>query len=165
MDNYFHNLEKIKELHPDTQWAARMMLDHCWSLALTYRILEAYRSQARQNALYAQGRTKPGPIVTYTTRSMHSKRLAFDILPLNCTIAEIVPVALTYSITHPLAWDPPHFQLDKVEPERQRPKVLTPTAAKRKAARLTEPAKGRLERRLARNKTLPVASESDVIEG
>lgn len=32
-----------------------------------------YRAQAEQDALYAQGRTTPGAIVTWTKSSLHSK--------------------------------------------------------------------------------------------
>lgn len=44
----------------------------------TYRDIEA------QNALYQQGRTKPGPIVTYARGgdSWHNWRRAFDCVPL-----------------------------------------------------------------------------------
>jgi peptidoglycan LD-endopeptidase CwlK len=38
-----------------------------------------YRSQEQQNALYAQGRTTPGKVVTWTKNSRHTKRDAFDI--------------------------------------------------------------------------------------
>jgi len=49
-----------------------------------------YRSQAEQDELYAQGRTKPGRIVTWTRSSLHSATLAdgrpgsqaFDVVPL-----------------------------------------------------------------------------------
>lgn len=34
-------------------------------------VLEGVRSKARQEQLYAQGRTKPGPIVTWTRNSRH----------------------------------------------------------------------------------------------
>lgn len=42
-------------------------------------VVEAYRTQQRQNALYAQGRTRPGAIVTWTQTSLHTQRRAFDI--------------------------------------------------------------------------------------
>lgn len=35
------------------------------------RVIEGLRSAARQNQLYAQGRTKPGKIVTWTRNSKH----------------------------------------------------------------------------------------------
>jgi peptidoglycan L-alanyl-D-glutamate endopeptidase CwlK len=38
-----------------------------------------YRSQEEQVNLYEQGRSKPGHIVTWTKRSKHTERKAFDI--------------------------------------------------------------------------------------
>lgn len=38
-----------------------------------------YRSQSEQDELYARGRTKPGKKVTWTKRSKHTERKAFDI--------------------------------------------------------------------------------------
>jgi len=43
-------------------------------------ISESYRTQARQDWLYAQGRTRPGDIVTWTLHSSHSSGLAADIV-------------------------------------------------------------------------------------
>jgi peptidoglycan L-alanyl-D-glutamate endopeptidase CwlK len=45
---------------------------------LPVRIAEVKRSQARQEELYAQGRTTSGPIVTWTLRSKHLAGRAFD---------------------------------------------------------------------------------------
>lgn len=36
-----------------------------------FSVLEGVRTPARQRALYAQGRTKPGPVVTWTLSSNH----------------------------------------------------------------------------------------------
>jgi peptidoglycan LD-endopeptidase CwlK len=43
-----------------------------------------YRSPQDQEALYAQGRTKPGAIVTnaHAGESSHQYRIAFDVVPL-----------------------------------------------------------------------------------
>jgi len=41
-------------------------------------VICGYRSQSEQNQLYAQGRTKPGPKVTWTTHSKHTSREAVD---------------------------------------------------------------------------------------
>lgn len=43
-------------------------------------VVETVRSQARQNALFAQGRTAPGQVVTWTKNSKHGKGLAADLL-------------------------------------------------------------------------------------
>jgi len=58
-------------------------------------IVEAYRTQQRQDALYAQGRTKPGAVVTWTRSSMHTRRRAFDI-------AFVVNGKLTFDV--PRTW-------------------------------------------------------------
>ncbi|QZA80175.1 M15 family metallopeptidase [Deefgea piscis] len=43
--------------------------------ALEVRLVCTWRPQAEQNALYAQGRTKPGPKVTWVTQSAHNTDL------------------------------------------------------------------------------------------
>jgi peptidoglycan L-alanyl-D-glutamate endopeptidase CwlK len=47
-------------------------------------VTSTYRSTAEQNALYAQGRTKPGKKVTNAKggQSFHNHRLAYDVVPL-----------------------------------------------------------------------------------
>jgi peptidoglycan L-alanyl-D-glutamate endopeptidase CwlK len=42
------------------------------------RIGEVRRSVERQRALFAQGRTAPGPVVTWTLHSKHVRGRAFD---------------------------------------------------------------------------------------
>ncbi|HEY0971857.1 MAG TPA: M15 family metallopeptidase, partial [Gemmatimonadales bacterium] len=44
------------------------------------RVSETYRSQARQDALHAQGRSAPGQVVTWTRRSNHTLGRAADIV-------------------------------------------------------------------------------------
>src|SRR5690606_21400824 len=44
------------------------------------RLVEGFRDGARQDYLYAQGRTRPGPIVTWTRDSAHERGLAADLL-------------------------------------------------------------------------------------
>lgn len=48
-----------------------------------WKVAEGFRSQARQDWLYAQGRTRPGSIVTYKRGATgnHPKGLAVDIYP------------------------------------------------------------------------------------
>src|SRR5690606_31607341 len=43
-------------------------------------LVEGYRDQARQDMLYAQGRTSPGPVVTWTRDSLHTAGRAADVL-------------------------------------------------------------------------------------
>lgn len=44
-------------------------------------VVEGLRTQARQAELYAQGRTKPGPVVTWTMKSKHIEGKAVDLAP------------------------------------------------------------------------------------
>lgn len=46
-------------------------------------MFEGLRTQARQNWLYAQGRTRPGAIVTHRKVSNHSSGLAADCYPID----------------------------------------------------------------------------------
>ena len=54
------------------------------SLPDVYVIVSGYRSSAEQNALYAQGRTTAGPIVTNAKggQSAHNVGMAIDFVPL-----------------------------------------------------------------------------------
>ena len=46
----------------------------------TVEVVETVRSQERQDALFAQGRTKPGPVVTWTRNSRHLDGRAADVV-------------------------------------------------------------------------------------
>lgn len=46
-----------------------------------FTVVEGVRTIERQRELYAQGRTKSGPIVTWTMKSKHIDRVAVDIAP------------------------------------------------------------------------------------
>lgn len=48
-----------------------------------FMVVEGLRTKQRQEELYAQGRTKPGKIVTWTMKSKHIEGLAVDIAPCN----------------------------------------------------------------------------------
>lgn len=56
----------------------RAILKDMKSLGHEMCITEGYRTIARQKRLYAQGRTKPGPIVTWTLKSKHCDGKAAD---------------------------------------------------------------------------------------
>lgn len=48
-----------------------------------FMVVEGIRTKQRQEELYAQGRTKPGKVVTWTMKSKHIDGLAVDIAPCN----------------------------------------------------------------------------------
>ena len=69
----------ISALTDKAQEACRLFLVECQKCGLKVRITETYRSQERQNYLYEQGRTRSGKIVTWTHKSRHTSRRAWDI--------------------------------------------------------------------------------------
>lgn len=48
---------------------------------MDFSIIQGRRTQAEQDRLYAQGRTEPGPIVTWTRNSKHISGDAVDVAP------------------------------------------------------------------------------------
>ncbi|PWD66514.1 L-alanyl-D-glutamate peptidase [Pectobacterium parmentieri] len=46
-----------------------------------FTVIEGLRTLERQKSLYAQGRTMPGNVVTWTMKSKHIDGLAVDLLP------------------------------------------------------------------------------------
>lgn len=73
----------LNKLHPKVKELAEQLLKECASAGLNIKITETYRSVARQDELYAQGRTTKGNIVTYAKgsdmSSYHQWALAFDV--------------------------------------------------------------------------------------
>lgn len=69
----------VKELLPAAQLACNMFLQECKRRGLPVLITETYRSQARQDYLYEQGRSRAGQVVTWTKNSRHTGRCAWDI--------------------------------------------------------------------------------------
>lgn len=76
------NSRKIEDLHPKVQELAKAWLTACAKVGLEVEITSTYRDAAYQDTLFAQGRTKPGKIVTFARggQSMHNYHLAFDFV-------------------------------------------------------------------------------------
>lgn len=73
----------LNALHPYVSSLAKKFLALCTANGLNVRIIVTFRSWNDQDALYAQGRTQPGPIVTDAEGggSYHNWGLAFDCAP------------------------------------------------------------------------------------
>ena len=71
----------IQQLHPSVQPMASEMLQRAINVGIPLVVTQSYRSPATQAALYAQGRTAPGAVVTNAPPgwSWHEFRLAFDV--------------------------------------------------------------------------------------
>lgn len=70
---------KIEDLVPEAQEKYHAFDAKMDEAGIDYIVTCTRRTQAEQDALYAQGRTKPGPIVTWTRNSRHISGKAFDI--------------------------------------------------------------------------------------
>ncbi len=71
----------IATLLPEAQPMARALVQKAAAAGITIKIISGMRSYAEQNALYAQGRSQPGNVVTNARGgySNHNFGIAFDI--------------------------------------------------------------------------------------
>ena len=76
-------MRDITLCHPRLQHLAGQLIEECGRQGLSIKIGETFRTVAEQDALYAQGRTEPGNIVTNDPgsnySSYHQWGTAFDI--------------------------------------------------------------------------------------
>lgn len=113
----------LAELTLPAQNACRLLFQECYKAGIqNIFITETYRSPARQKYLFAQGRTRPGPVVTWTLNSNHASRLAWDIavgppqaLYDIATLNKVGAIARKLGITWGGDWskniDRPHFEV------------------------------------------------------
>ena len=125
MSNVTTTCRDLSELLPVAEQACRLLFQECAKSGITnIFITETYRSQERQNYLYAQGRTRAGQIVTWTTSSRHTSRLAWDIAcssPASlydaALLTKVGAIARKLGITWGGDWtgniDRPHFEVAK----------------------------------------------------
>jgi peptidoglycan L-alanyl-D-glutamate endopeptidase CwlK len=68
--------------HPVFLTRLTSLLDEALSQGMAFWVIELYRSYARSDELFAQGRTKPGPIVTRARagQSAHNFGIAGDLV-------------------------------------------------------------------------------------
>lgn len=122
--NITQTCRDLSELTSSAQTACRLLFQECYKAGIDFVfITETYRSQARQNYLYEQGRTRPGQVVTWTRSSNHTSRRAWDIAvapPRNLydisTLAKVGAIAKKLGITWGGYWpasqyDAPHFEI------------------------------------------------------
>jgi len=78
------NSRDTLELLPHVADLAHAFVEACDKAGIDVIITSTYRDHASQAALYAKGRTAPGPRVTNADagRSYHNWRVAFDFVPI-----------------------------------------------------------------------------------
>lgn len=119
------NSRDIADLRPDVATNCRILLDECKKRGLNVLVTQTKRDNEYQATLYAQGRTKPGSIVTNSaTTTFHGAGLAFDVCK-NIKgheyddvsfFAQVASIAKQIGFTWGGDWksfpDKPHFQWD-----------------------------------------------------
>jgi peptidoglycan L-alanyl-D-glutamate endopeptidase CwlK len=77
-------MNDLKLLKPKPRMLAGKLVEKCLKTGISIKITCTYRSIEEQNRLYAQGRTRPGKIVTCAKGgfSLHNYGVAFDFCPL-----------------------------------------------------------------------------------
>mgnify|MGYP000302975264 CR=1 FL=1 len=78
------NSRSLDDLHPYVKYLAEELIEAAKAHGIDILITSTFRDYESQNAIYAQGRTKPGAKVTNAKggQSYHNFKIAFDIVPL-----------------------------------------------------------------------------------
>jgi len=78
------NSRNLSDLVPACKERAKMFLNLAKDAGIDLLVTSTYRDNESQSALFSQGRTKPGAIVTNAKpgQSWHNWRCAFDVVPL-----------------------------------------------------------------------------------
>jgi peptidoglycan L-alanyl-D-glutamate endopeptidase CwlK len=78
------NSRKLEDLHPKVKALCEQFIIACDKVDIDILITSTYRDMESQKALYAQGRTTKGKIVTNAKagQSFHNYRVAFDFVPI-----------------------------------------------------------------------------------
>jgi peptidoglycan L-alanyl-D-glutamate endopeptidase CwlK len=77
-------MEDIHTLKPKLRKFGKQLIAKCKKDGIEIRITQTFRSREEQNALYAQGRTALGTLVTQIKGgfSFHNYGVAFDVCPI-----------------------------------------------------------------------------------
>lgn len=78
------NSRSLDDLLPQVKSRVEVFIAACKAEGIDLLVTSTYRDNESQNALYAQGRTAPGKIVTNAKagQSFHNFRCAVDVVPI-----------------------------------------------------------------------------------
>jgi len=78
------NSRSLDELHPIVKQKVQKFIEECDKAGIDLLVTSTYRDRESQDELYAQGRSKPGKVVTNAKagQSFHNWRCAVDVVPL-----------------------------------------------------------------------------------
>lgn len=77
--------KRLAKVHPELASRIKTMIEALAQQGLQIEVVQGLRTFAEQDALFAQGRTRPGPVVTRARggQSNHNYGLAVDLVPFN----------------------------------------------------------------------------------
>lgn len=115
----------IATLLPEVRPMARALVQKAAAAGITVKVISGLRTYAEQDALYAQGRTAPGPVITNARggHSNHNFGIAFDVgvfegnkyLPESPKYKAVGVLGMDLGLEWGGNWktivDQPHFQL------------------------------------------------------
>lgn len=125
------SLERLSHVHPDIAKVVMAAYDEACKLGVPFTVAQGLRTIEEQEALYAQGRTTAGPIVTWTMNSRHLSGHAVDLAviiggkyitdPQAYDILADVMLRTAAQLQIPIVWggtfrpnpDRPHFELNR----------------------------------------------------
>jgi|GEM_PF-3207774 len=121
---YSGNARSLDSLQPPVADLAKKLIAIAKAQGIEVIVLKTFVPQKEQENLYAQGRTKPGSIITNARISPHTKGLAFDIMPYRngkvlfddvSTMQKLGSIGRSLGLTWGGDWDQfkdyPHFEL------------------------------------------------------
>lgn len=78
------NSRSLDDLLPQVKTRVETFIEACKAAGIDLLVTSTYRDAASQDALYAQGRTAPGKVVTNARagQSYHNHRCAVDVVPI-----------------------------------------------------------------------------------
>lgn len=93
-----HSLDRLNQVHPELAEKIRQMADILSKENIDFEVTQGLRTWEEQDALYQQGRTTPGNIVTKAKAgySWHNFGLAVDVCPV-----DQMPPQLDWDLSHP----------------------------------------------------------------
>lgn len=126
--------EKLTQVHPELARRVTKFLDLCEQNGLTVHITQGLRTWPQQDALYQQGRTTPGKIVTNAKpgHSAHNMGYAVDVVPgrpgfpqftpdwdgMDLCWKQVLSLAKQCQLSEGAAWrtfpDEPHLYLEEL---------------------------------------------------
>lgn len=126
-------MRDVTLLHPELQEIINKIQEDCKQQGLLFKVTDTLRTVEEQNNLYAQGRTRRGPIITNAKGteyvSMHQWGVAFDFCKNikgqeysdNNFFKQVADIAKCYGLDWGGEWinfiDRPHLQMAKFSPD------------------------------------------------